>query len=161
KHNTPSGAAIAADAATALREAIACDRESAFGGVFGINTTLTPDVVREIGDMFIEVLAFPDATPEALELMAAKKRVRLLRLPPFDRERRTLEVRAVAGGYLVQEADPPGFLKDEARVVTTREPSPAEWASLEFAWLVSKHVKSNAIVFTRGEKTIGIGAGQM
>ena len=162
KHNTTCGVSVADDLATAMREAVACDRLSAFGGVFGVNVPLTADAVREIGDLFIEVLAFPSATPEALELLAAKKRVRLLRMPPYEGGRRGgLEVRSVSGGYLVQESDPPGFDRDSAKVVTARAPSAEEWRSLDFAWRVMKHVKSNAIVLARGETTVGMGAGQM
>jgi phosphoribosylaminoimidazolecarboxamide formyltransferase/IMP cyclohydrolase len=162
KHNTPCGVAVGETSAAALRAAIATDREAAFGGVFGINTPLTPDIAHEIGDLFVEVLAFPSATPEGLESLAGKKRLRLLRLPPYDAHPGgALDVRAVAGGFLVQEADPPGFSRDESKVVTRREPGIGEWRSLEFAWRVAKHVKSNAIVLARDETTIGVGAGQM
>ena len=162
KHNTPCGVASADNVALALRQALACDREAAFGGVFGLNRVLSADAVSELGDLFVEGLVFPDAEPAALEALRHRKRVRILRLPGLGREQAgACEVRSVAGGYLVQEPDRLSFDRTECRVVSTRAPSEEEWRGLEFAWRVTKHVRSNAIVLARGEETVGIGAGQM
>lgn len=162
KHNTPCGAAIGRDGADALGKALACDREAAFGGVVGLNCELGEEAVEILGDLFLEVLAFPGAAPSALERLRERKRLRLLRLPrAHSPAEPPLEVRTVSGGYLVQTGDPSGLSREEMRAVSQRQPTAEEWRDLLFAWRVAKHVRSNAIVLARREQTVGIGGGQV
>ncbi len=162
KHANPCGVAVGATALEAYEKALACDPVSAFGGIVALNRKLDVEAAKKIVEIFTEVIIAPEADDEAVAIVAAKKNLRLLvagALP--DPRAPTLTVRSVAGGLLVQDRDngvlDPGALK----VVTKRAPTPAELADLEFAWRVCKHVKSNAIVYVNGGKTVGIGAGQM
>ncbi|WP_395664739.1 bifunctional phosphoribosylaminoimidazolecarboxamide formyltransferase/IMP cyclohydrolase [Methylocella sp.] len=162
KHANPCGVAEAGTLAEAYRLALRCDPVSAFGGVVALNRALDADAAREIAEIFTEVIIAPDASPEAVEIIAAKKNLRLLvtgGLP--DARAPGVTFRPVAGGLLVQTRDNAVVDDMELKVVTRREPTDAEWRDLLFAFRVAKHVKSNAIVFARGGATAGIGAGQM
>lgn len=161
KHTNPCGAAAVAgsDQAEAFRRALACDPVSAFGSIIGCNRLVTADLAREITQLFVEVVVAPDFDAEALELFAKKKKLRLVRAPRPAGQQRLL--RSALGGLLVQERD--ALLEDvlAANVATKRQPSAAELAEMQFAWAICKHVKSNAIVFTRDRQLVGVGAGQM
>ncbi len=162
KHANPCGVAVGQDLAEAYRQALACDPVSAFGGVVALNRRLDAHAAKAIVDIFTEVIIAPEADDEAIEIVASKKNLRLLiagALP--DPRGKSLIVRSVAGGLLVQERD--GGVLEEAslKVVTKRAPSVSEWADLRLAWKVAKHVKSNAIVYARDGATAAIGAGQM
>jgi phosphoribosylaminoimidazolecarboxamide formyltransferase/IMP cyclohydrolase len=160
KHANPCGVATAPTLAEAYRRAYDCDRTSAFGGIVALNRPLDAETARAVSEIFTEVVIAPDADPEAAEIFAARKALRLLvtgALP--DPWSRVLTFRQVAGGFLVQGKDT-GRL-GELTVATRRAPTEAELADLRFAWTVAKHVKSNAIVYARGGATVGIGAGQM
>ena len=162
KHANPCGAAVGASLAEAYEKALACDPVSAFGGVVALNRKLDAEAARRIVEIFTEVIVAPDADPDAIEIVAAKKNLRLLLtggLP--DPSAAGLTVRSVAGGLLVQDRDFGVLAPDSLRIVTKRAPSEAELRDLAFAWRVCKHVKSNAIVYVRGGATVGIGAGQM
>jgi phosphoribosylaminoimidazolecarboxamide formyltransferase / IMP cyclohydrolase len=161
KHANPCGVATGATLAEAYARAFDSDRTSAFGGIVALNRPLDRATAEAIVQIFTEVVIAPGADDEARSVFAAKKNLRLLtldRLP--DPATPRLAFRQVAGGMLVQDADavPP---PDTLQVVTARAPSAAEMADLLFAWTVAKHVKSNAIVYARGGRTVGIGAGQM
>jgi phosphoribosylaminoimidazolecarboxamide formyltransferase / IMP cyclohydrolase len=159
KHNNPCGAAVAATAADAYRSAVASDPVSAYGGVVAYNVEVDDAVAREMADLFTEVVVAPGFTDEALAAFAEKKNLRVVAAP--GPRGPTLEIRAIDGGALVQDADRVTEARDEMKVVTRREPSETEWGDLLFAWAVAARVKSNAIVLVREGATVGVGAGQM
>jgi len=146
----------------AYKKALECDPLSAFGGVIGINREVDRAAAAEIAKLFVEAIAAPAFTPDALELFAAKKNLRLVEVhsaPPRP------VVKHVSGGLLLQDADTGRVdataLDPGLKVVTWRPPTAEELRSLLFAWRVCKHVKSNAIVYARDSQTLGVGAGQM
>jgi phosphoribosylaminoimidazolecarboxamide formyltransferase/IMP cyclohydrolase len=159
KHNTPCGAALADRPDEAFRLALACDPLSAFGGIVGINREIDGRTAEELIKIFLECVVAPGYRPEAIEIFKKKGNVRILQLPSvLTTAARELDLRRVSGGVLVQEKD---FARHtETRTITRRAPTAEEMASLEFAWRVAKHMKSNAIVLARGFQTIGLGAGQ-
>ncbi len=162
KHANPCGVAVGASLREAYEKAFACDPVSAFGGVVALNRRLDAEAARKIVEIFTEVIIAPDADPEAIEIVAARKNLRLLLaggLP--DPQAPGVTVRSVAGGLLVQDRDNGALPDDGLKIVTKRAPSEAELADLRFAWKVCKHVKSNAIVYVKDGATVGIGAGQM
>jgi phosphoribosylaminoimidazolecarboxamide formyltransferase/IMP cyclohydrolase len=162
KHANPCGVAVAENLLDAYRLALRCDPVSAFGGIVAMNRPLDGATAREISKIFTEVVIAPDADAEAREIMAAKKNLRLLiagGLPEPTQPGMTLKT--VAGGFLLQSRDGGRVSASEMRVVTKRQPTPKEMADLAFAFMVCKHVKSNAIVYARDLATSGIGAGQM
>ena len=162
KHANPCGVATGATLADAYAKALLSDPVSAFGGIVALNHTLDADAASEIVKIFTEVIIAPDATDDALAIVAAKKNLRLLLAGGLPDPRAVgLTVRTIAGGLLVQDRDAGGVADGDLKVVTRRAPTAAELADLAFAWKVAKHVKSNAIVYARGGATVGIGAGQM
>ncbi len=162
KHTNPCGVAVDAAQAEAYRRARACDPVSAYGGVLGFNRPLEAETAREIAGTFVEAVAAPDYSAEALAVLKEKKNLRLLRVPaPPDPRAPYREARRVRGGFLVQESDAADLDEAALKVASRRAPTPEEMEALRFAWRVAKHVKSNAIVLTRERETVGIGAGQM
>ncbi len=162
KHANPCGVATGLSLADAYGKALACDPVSAFGGIIALNQPLDAETARAISAIFTEVILAPGASDEALSIIAAKKNLRLLLLPRLpDPKLATRSVKTIAGGLLVQTRDATGLAEITTRIVTRRAPTAQEMADLQFAWLVAKHVKSNAIVFARDGATVGIGAGQM
>ena len=160
KHANPCGVAVADDLQVAYARALACDRESAFGGIIAFNRPLDGATAAEVAELFAEVVIAPEVTAEARQVLAAKKNLRLLEaggLP--DPAAPGMTVRTLAGGYLLQGRDE--RLLEDMRVVTERTPTEAELADLKFAFTVAKHVKSNAIVYAKDGATVGVGAGQM
>ena len=170
KHNNPCGVATDPLLVESYRKARATDPTSAFGGVIAFNETLDEATARELAATFVEVVVAPDFSPSALEVLKAKPAVRLLATGPLGNMSGAapswLDFKRIVGGLLLQERDL-GRLEDlgKLRVATRRRPTPAEYEALAFAWIVAKHVKSNAIVYARGGaragQTVGIGAGQM
>ena len=160
KHNNPAGAAESTSLATAYKNALACDPVSAFGGVLAFNRPLDAATAEEVAKLFAECIVAPQYDAGALEKLSSKKNLRLLQIatdsPPAD-----VVLKQISGGVLIQEADRHELNRNECKVVTEREPSEAEWRGLLFGWKVCKHVKSNAIVFTRDSQTLAVGAGQM
>ncbi len=162
KHANPCGVASAADLATAWERALACDPVSAFGGIVAVNRTLDAATAERIAAIFTEVIVAPDASEAAMAILARKKNLRLLLtggLP--DPTAPALMVKSVGGGFLAQSADRGRVTRAMLRTVTRRAPSEAELTDLLFAFIVCKHVKSNAIIYAREAATVGIGAGQM
>jgi phosphoribosylaminoimidazolecarboxamide formyltransferase/IMP cyclohydrolase len=158
KHTNPCGAATGSSVLEAYEKALAADPVSAFGGVIGINREVDAAAAAVIAKLFVEAIAAPSFTPEALAIFAAKKNLRLVEVtsaPPQP------AVKQVSGGLLVQDADTGRIAESELKIVTSRPPTPEEMASLLFAWRICKHVKSNAIVYAKDGQTIGVGAGQM
>ena len=158
KHTNPCGCAEQASLAEAYRKAFECDPLSAYGGVTGFNRPLDEETAREVSKTFIEAIAAPDFSPEALAVLRTKKNLRLMRVTPGLAP---LVVKSISGGFLAQTADDARLDRTAAVVKTRRAPSDEEWQALEFAWKVAKHVKSNAIVYARPGQTVGVGAGQM
>jgi phosphoribosylaminoimidazolecarboxamide formyltransferase/IMP cyclohydrolase len=162
KHTNPCGVAVAAEGvAEAYRRARETDPVSAFGGIVAVNRPVDADLARDMAETFLECVIAPDYSPEALAALSVKKGLRLLKLPVAPPEPGELELRAVSGGALVQTNDAATASATAGRVVSERAPTPQELEDLDFAWRVAKHVKSNAIVFAGGGRTLGIGAGQM
>ncbi len=162
KHANPCGVAIGRDLHEAYLKAYACDPVSAFGGIVALNRKLDAATAAEIAKIFVEVIVAPDADEGALGVLAAKKNLRLLLTGGMpDPAARGLTVRSLAGGYLVQGRDNGRIGDADLTVVTKRAPTNAERDDLLFAFAVAKHVKSNAIVYTKNGATVGIGAGQM
>jgi phosphoribosylaminoimidazolecarboxamide formyltransferase/IMP cyclohydrolase len=161
KHTNPCGLASADTLVEAWEKAYATDRQAPFGGIIVVNRTLDGALAALIADIFTEVIIAPRFDPEALAILQRKRNLRLMVAKEGQGSGALQEVRSVVGGVLVQDRD--RTLGDQAsfRVVTKRQPSAQEWDSMIFGWKVCKHVKSNAIVYCRGERTLGIGAGQM
>ena len=161
KHTNPCGVASADTLQEAWEKALATDRQAPFGGIIIVNNTLDATLAKVIGEIFTEVIIAPRFTDEALQIFGKKKNLRLMIAQEGLGADALQEVRSVVGGVLVQDRDRTlGNVKD-FKVVTKREPTAEEWASMMFGWKVGKHVKSNSIVYCRGEQTLGIGAGQM
>jgi phosphoribosylaminoimidazolecarboxamide formyltransferase/IMP cyclohydrolase len=161
KHNNPCGCAIGDTAQGAYDKAFACDPESAYGGVIAVNRPIDGAFAQELAKQFIEVLLAPGYDAAALEVLQAKKNVRLLELGEWPQPSREVEGKPVIGGQLVQTRDVVGETREQMRTMSKREPSESEWRDMLFAWVVCRHVRSNAIVLAKDGATIGIGAGQM
>jgi len=162
KHANPCGVAEGPDLVTAYRHALACDSTSAYGGIVAVNRTLDAAAARAITEIFTEVIIAPEATEEAIAIVAAKKNLRLLLAGGLPNPRASgLTAKTVAGGFLVQTRDNAVVDDMDLKVVTRRAPSESELGDLRFAFRVAKHVKSNTIVYARNLATVGIGAGQM
>jgi len=164
KHNNPCGAAVSKiSLADAYRKAKDCDPVSAFGGVVGFNRIVDEETAKEMVQIFLEVIIAPGLDPKAMEILKTKKDLRILQTPPLTgfRSQGGFDLRKVVGGLLVQDRDLGRVPTDQWKVVTRRNPTEEEKRALAFGWKVAKHVKSNAIVLVREDRTIGIGAGQM
>jgi phosphoribosylaminoimidazolecarboxamide formyltransferase / IMP cyclohydrolase len=160
KHANPCGVATGRTLIEAYRAAFACDTVSAFGGIIACNRPLDGPTAEAIAEIFTEVVVVPDADAAARAVFARKKNLRLLLSGEFaDPRRPGVMLKSIAGGFLAQSRDN-GAL-GELTTVTQRAPTAQELADARFAWIVAKHVKSNAIVYAKGGSTAGIGAGQM
>ncbi|HTP42005.1 MAG TPA: bifunctional phosphoribosylaminoimidazolecarboxamide formyltransferase/IMP cyclohydrolase [Nitrospiria bacterium] len=166
KHNNPCGVATGEQLVDSYRMARATDPVSAFGGVIAFNETVDEATAKELASTFVEVVIAPDFSPEAQAALKAKTGLRLLAVGPLGAVGRAapswFDFKRIVGGLLLQERDL-GRLEDVTTlpVATTRRPTGEEYEAMAFAWIVAKHVKSNAIVYARPGRTIGIGAGQM
>ncbi len=161
KHGNPCGAAVAGDPAAAFEAAHACDPLSAFGGIVAVNRPVDGTLAAALKPLFLEVILAPEFSEEALALLGKKKKLRLVRVGAAPSPDAGRETKVILDGILVQEGDPPGAGGEEWRTVTREKPTAREEEDARFAWLVAKHVRSNAIVLAREGRTIGIGAGQM
>ncbi len=162
KHANPCGVATGSSLADAYKKALRTDPVSAYGGIVALNRPIDADVASEIVKVFAEVVIAPGISEEAAAILAAKKNLRLLvadRLP--DPRARSMTVRTIAGGLLVQDRDWGMASQADLKVISRRAPTPAEIADMLFAWKVAKYVKSNAIVYCKDGATAGVGAGQM
>src|SRR5476649_79355 len=161
KHTNPCGVASADTLEAAWELAYATDRQAPFGGIIVVNRTLDGTLANVIKEIFTEVIIAPRFSDEALAVFAKKKNLRLMVATEGMGADALQEIRSVVGGVLVQ--DRYRTLGDVAKfkVVTKRQPTPVEWAGMMFGWKIGKHVKSNSIVYCRGERTLGVGAGQM
>ena len=162
KHTNPCGVGSDSNMHEAWGKAFATDKQAPFGGIIICNQPLTEALARDVSEIFSEVIIAPDFEPEALLLLQRKKNLRLIRqLQPASAGSVAQDVRSVVGGVLVQDRDRALLGADGYKVVTKRQPTEAELRALMFGWRVVKHVKSNAIVFTGEDRTLGVGAGQM
>jgi len=158
KHTNPSGAAIGSSVLEAYQRALETDPVSAFGGVIGINREIDEAAAEEIAKLFVEAVAAPAFSSQAIAKFSAKKNLRLVQVkaaPPRP------VLKQVSGGMLLQDADVRRLRSEDLKVVSKRKPSEEELQAMLFAWKVCKHVKSNAIVYARNGQTVGVGAGQM
>jgi phosphoribosylaminoimidazolecarboxamide formyltransferase/IMP cyclohydrolase len=162
KHTNPCGASTGATVLDAYTRALAADPVSAFGGVLGINREVDGEAAEQIAKLFVEAIAAPAYSPEALARFAVKKNLRLIQINPAQTSH---VIKQISGGLLVQTADRVHISAADLTTTTTRQPTPEELRALLFAWTICKHVKSNAIVYARffqgHGQTVGIGAGQM
>ena len=161
KHTNPCGVGTGTTLSDAYEKAFATDTKSAFGGIVALNGPVTADAARRIDAVFTEVVIAPRFEPDALEFLRKKKDRRLVEQTSQLASRARLEIRSVAGGFLAQTPDIQPLAPERLSVVTKRQPTNDERAAMMFAWKIAKHVKSNAIIYARADRTIGIGAGQM
>jgi len=164
KHNNPCGVATSTTGlADSYRKARDCDPVSAFGGVVGFNRTVDKETAEEMAKIFLEVIIAPSYAPEALEVLKARKDLRILKSPPLTASyfQGGFDMKKVVGGLLLQDRDLGKVPMKDWKVVTKRKPTEEELKAMAFGWRVAKHVKSNAIILVREDRTIGIGAGQM
>ncbi len=161
KHMNPCGVGVGETLAEAFRKAYAADSTSIFGGIIALNREVDLETSMLLKDIFLEIIIAPSYTKDALEVLTAKKNIRLLTVD-FDGElKKENKTTSIQGGLLIQDLDTAGFDQATLSIPTKREPSEEEWAALKLGWKVVKHVKSNAIVVSGEQMTYGIGAGQM
>jgi phosphoribosylaminoimidazolecarboxamide formyltransferase/IMP cyclohydrolase len=160
KHTNPAGVGTGATTEEAYRRALATDTVSAFGGIVAFNRKVDEATARAVTEIFTEVVIAPDYDEAALEVLRAKKNLRVLRAGEPQRVE-GLEYKTITGGMLVQTRDTHRLTRDNLKIVTKRAPTDEEIRALLFAWTVCKHTKSNAIVYARDGQTVGVGAGQM
>ena len=166
KHNNPCGAALAEGPCAAYRQALACDPVSAFGSIVAFNRTVDGDTAEEMRALFVEAIIAPAFEQAALDLFSKKGNLRVMKKDPELRptglrQEQNFDLKQISGGYVLQDLDVARIAANDLEVVTRRKPEEGELDDLVFAWRVCKHVKSNAIVYARQARTIGIGAGQM
>ena len=162
KHTNPCGVGQANSLREAWDKAFATDRQAPFGGIIVSNTVMDAPCAEAIREIFSEVIIAPDFAPEALGILTKKKNLRLLKMHQYPNQNSDLQLRAVgAGSILAQGVDTYLVPESDLKVVTERAPSKDELAAMTFGWRIVKHVKSNAIVYTGSDRTLGIGAGQM
>ncbi len=162
KHANPCGVAVADRLSDAYARALATDRQSAFGGIVGVNRELDADTAKQIADIFTEVVIAPAFSRAALDILRQKKNLRLLECPAIlEAILPEMEERHLSGGLLLQDKDLQPDDDTKFDIVSRRKPTEQEWKDLLFGWRVVRWVKSNAIVYAKNEQTVGIGAGQM
>ena len=161
KHMNPCGAAMGTDALDAWRKCYAADSVSIFGGIVALNREIDETLAAELKPVFLEIIMAPSFTDGALEILRAKKNVRLLKVDMSSADRPVMQYVSVRGGLLAQDADSGEEKLSKSMTVTKKQPSGKMMSDLEFAWKIVKHVKSNAIVVVKDGVTAGVGAGQM
>ena len=158
KHTNPCGTAVSSTLVEAYKRALEADPVSAFGGVIGVNREIDEATAEEMAKLFLEVIAAPSFSEGAKAKFAAKKNLRLVEVKAVDQK---YTLKNVSGGVLVQDNDMRPLTDADLKVVSTRKPTAAEMKDLLFAWKVCKHVKSNAILYAKDGRSVGVGAGQM
>lgn len=160
KHMNPCGVGTGEVVSEAFQNAYDADSQSIFGGIVALNREVDKATAEKMHAIFLEVIIAPKFSDEALEILTAKKNIRLLEID-MDTDKDEEEFVSVSGGYLVQDKDLLNVTRNDMRVVTETEPTEAQWKAIELGWKVVKSVKSNAIVLANDKQTVGIGAGQM
>src|SRR5664280_1511757 len=158
KHTNPCGTAVSSTLVEAYKRALEADPVSAFGGVIGVNREIDEATAEEMAKLFLEVIAAPSFSEGAKARFAAKKNLRLVEVKALDQK---YTLKNVSGGVLVQDNDVRPLTEADLKVVSSRKPTEAEMKDLLFAWKVCKHVKSNAILYAKDGRSVGVGAGQM
>ena len=168
KHANPCGVALGASALEAYSKAFQTDPSSAFGGIIAFNVTVDKAAAEAVSKQFVEVLIAPDFTAEALAIFVAKANVRVLKIAlpaggnsAWDQGRNAQDIKRIGSGILIQTADNHQIAESDLKIISAKQPTPAQMADMLFAWNVAKYVKSNAIVFCGNAMTLGVGAGQM
>lgn len=160
KHANPCGVSVADRIADAFVQAIAADSTSAFGGIVALNRICDEETAKQITDIFMEVVIAPGYTEQALLLLAKKPNLRILELP-LNQGVSHQEYKFIEGGMLVQDKDSHILGQDQLKIVTQCQPKPEDLVTMQFAWQVLKHIKSNAILIAKNNQTVGVGAGQV
>ncbi|MCJ0964238.1 bifunctional phosphoribosylaminoimidazolecarboxamide formyltransferase/IMP cyclohydrolase [Mammaliicoccus sciuri] len=160
KHMNPCGVGVGATIEEAYDYAYEADSQSIFGGIVALNRPVTKELAEKLHSIFLEVIIAPSYDEDALEVLTAKKNIRLLEIDMTETQDEQ-EFVSVSGGYLVQDKDNATLTREEMKVVTDVEPTEAQWKALELGWKVVRSVKSNAIVLANDHQTVGVGAGQM
>lgn len=164
KHTNPCGAALGSTPMEAYERALECDPVSAFGSVVAFNREVDLETAEAMSRLFVEAVIAPSFTEDAVERFSRKKNIRIMLMPPDVAAQDavgTFDLKRISGGILAQDKDQYYVKAEDLRVVTRRKPTDEEVNELLFSWVVCKHVKSNAIVYTKDRRTIGVGAGQM
>lgn len=161
KHMNPCGVGTGETGFEAFTKAFEADPVSIFGGIIAFNREVDAETAAKLHEIFLEIIIAPSFSEEALTILTAKKNLRLLTIPFNDAKKPEFKMTTIEGGLLVQEQDRYTLEDANVTIATKRQPTDAEWAALKLGWKVVKHVKSNAIVVTSEDMTIGIGAGQM
>ncbi|MGM9924861.1 MAG: bifunctional phosphoribosylaminoimidazolecarboxamide formyltransferase/IMP cyclohydrolase [Bacillus sp. (in: firmicutes)] len=161
KHNNPCGVGTGGTIFEAFSKAYEADSTSIFGGIIALNGEVDVETAKKLHEIFLEIIIAPSFSQEALDVLTSKKNLRLLTIPFNDNNKAEKVLTSVEGGLLVQSADT--YTLDDAKITipTKRQPTEEEWAAMKLGWKVVKHVKSNAIVVTDSQMTLGVGAGQM
>lgn len=159
KHTNPCGAAIGNNAKDAYEKALSCDPVSAFGGIVAFNTEVDSETAEKLNEIFLEIVCAPSFSEDALKLLMTKKNRRLIKIKKQYND--DWMIKSVPGGLLVQEKDKSKLDDSILKFVTEKKCSDEELSNLKFAWVVCKHTKSNAIIYVKDKKAIGVGAGQM
>lgn len=161
KHMNPCGVGTGDTIADAFGKAYEADPTSIFGGIVALNREVDEPTAEQLSGIFLEIVLAPSFTEEARSILTKKKNIRLLTIPFEQNKQDKWNTVSIEGGLLIQEPDRFGYADADIRVVTKRQPTEEEWAALKLGWGVVKHVKSNAIVVSNAQMTLGIGAGQM
>lgn len=161
KHMNPCGVGVGETIEVAYDKAYEADPVSIFGGIIAANREIDAATAMKMKEIFLEIIIAPSFSQEALDILTTKKNLRLLTLPIYAEKMAEKRLTSIHGGLLVQEEDLFGLDDATVTIPTKRQPSEKEWADLELAWKVVKHVKSNAIVLVKEDMTVGVGAGQM
>ena len=161
KHANPCGVAIGDDLLDVYTKAFNADSLSAFGGIIALNRTCTNEVAKAITEVFVEIVLAPNFEPEALETFKKKKNLRVLEIGDFVKRKNKLEIRNIDGGILVQETDTKILSIEDFKVVTEKQPQKKDISTALFTWKVLRHTKSNGILISKNNTTIGLGAGQV
>ncbi len=165
KHTNPSGVGTGTNNLEAYKRALATDPVSAFGGIVAFNQKVDAETAKAVIEVFSEVIVAPEYDEEALDIFKSKKNLRILKVQnqrsKVQDQRSQFEYKQISGGFLVQDQDVHRLDASDLNIVTNRQPTTSELAAMQLAWIVCKHVKSNAIVFANENQTLGVGAGQM
>lgn len=162
KHNNPAGAAIGNNALDAYIKALKCDPVSAFGGIVVTHFVIDENLALKLNEIFLEIVCAPEFTEGAVNILLKKKDRRLIRqLKPLSHSSSKMNYKNIPGGVLAQDSDSISLVENQLKTVTDVKPTAKQMEDLKFAWIVSKHTKSNAIVFAKDKTTLAVGAGQM
>jgi phosphoribosylaminoimidazolecarboxamide formyltransferase / IMP cyclohydrolase len=160
KHTNPCGAAIGKSVVDSYERAFSCDTVSAFGGIVAFNREVDEATANKLNEIFLEIIVAPSYSEKALELLQTKKNRRIVRIRKHP-SASEFQIKSVPGGVLIQNKDNSNIFEIDLKLVTARNYSEKELEDLKFAWIICKHTKSNAIIYVKDKKTVGVGAGQM